>query len=193
MNKDRPTSTCDGGSAWVPIACRSNAITTMIRVKLVHITRIAGASDSTVNSTTIDNDELSPPSKSPPPAPPAPPASPGSPGSPPPRPKGNAWSAFSKIDIGLNGSSGAESCPVAATASRLPKTTTAATAHDFVPSSFKTCRPVIGHPPVSRPRPKSAAGRRAPRARPASGPSALRCRRRPALAEIRGPRPRRRD
>ena len=53
MNIASPTSTWLGGSCCVPIAWRSSDSTMMIRVKLVIISRIAGASESTVSRTTI--------------------------------------------------------------------------------------------------------------------------------------------
>src|SRR5688572_33052231 len=48
MNIESPISTWLGGSCWVPIAWRSSDSTMMIRVKLVIISRIAGASERTV-------------------------------------------------------------------------------------------------------------------------------------------------
>ena len=49
MNSDSPISTWFGGNCCVPSACRSSDSTMMIRVKLVIMIRIAGASDRTVS------------------------------------------------------------------------------------------------------------------------------------------------
>ena len=53
MNNARPMSTWLGGSCWVPSAWRKSDITMTIRVKLVIMMRIAGASDRTVSRMTI--------------------------------------------------------------------------------------------------------------------------------------------
>src|SRR5262245_39496828 len=52
MNSDRPMRTWLGGNCCVPTAWRSRERTMMIRVKLVIISRMAGARERTVRKTT---------------------------------------------------------------------------------------------------------------------------------------------
>jgi YD repeat-containing protein len=52
-SRDRASTTCVGGTFWVPIACRTNDRTTTIRVNDVIETRIAGAIESTVRRSRI--------------------------------------------------------------------------------------------------------------------------------------------
>ena len=53
MNIASPISTWFGGNCCVPSACRSSASTMTMRVKLVIISRIAGARERTVSRMTI--------------------------------------------------------------------------------------------------------------------------------------------
>ena len=58
-NNAMPTRTWLGGDCWVAMAWRRNPNTTMMRVKEVVMTRIAGASEMTVTrSTTIRDVEI---------------------------------------------------------------------------------------------------------------------------------------
>src|SRR3954452_4161443 len=53
-NSASPTSTWFGGTDWVPIALRTSDSTTTIFVNAVHMSRIAGATPSTVMSAMIE-------------------------------------------------------------------------------------------------------------------------------------------
>src|SRR4051812_4206047 len=53
-NSASPTSTWFGGTDWVPMALRTRDSTTTILVNAVHMSRIAGATPSTVMSAMIE-------------------------------------------------------------------------------------------------------------------------------------------